>query len=101
MSNFKVNLPESVIDEIEHYFVYIAQDSIQNALNWYQDIEEKIYTLDEFPSRCPVAYEDRFHDFEVRNLIFGEYRIIFRIQDKTVQVLHVKHGRLKREPLQD
>ncbi len=98
MPKFKVNIPNSVIDEIEYYVARIADDSVDNAIEWYQAIEQKIYTLDEFPARCPIADENQFYDIEIRHLIFGDYRIIFRIEDMTVQILHVKHGSQDRKP---
>ncbi len=100
MPVYEVNLPEPVLDEIEHYFHEIAKDSLDNALNWYAEIRAKIETLDQFPERCPYADENRFHEYEIRNLIFGMYRILFRIKGHTVQILHVKHGRMERRPLE-
>ncbi|MCK5591930.1 MAG: type II toxin-antitoxin system RelE/ParE family toxin [Candidatus Pacebacteria bacterium] len=87
------------MDEIEHYVDKIAKDSVNNALKWYEKIMREIDTLDKSPTRCPYADEMAFHDFEIRNLIFGIYRILFRIKGQTVQILHVKHGRMKRTPL--
>lgn len=99
MQVFKVNIPQSVTDEIEHYVDEIAKDSVNNALKWYGEIMDKIKTLDKSPARCPYADEMAFHDFEIRNLIFGNYRILFHIEGNTVQVLHVKHGKMKRIPI--
>ena len=100
MQIYEMCIPESVLEGIEYYFHEIAKDSLENALDWYAEIKAKIETLDQFPERCPYAYENRFHDYEIRNLIFGAYRILFRIQGPTVQILHVKHGRIKRQPLE-
>ena len=62
-------------------------------------MRDKIAALNHSPSRCPYADEDRFHDYEIRNLIIGQYRVLFHIEKKTVQILHVKHGRMERIPL--
>lgn len=99
MQIFKVNVPPEVLSEIEHYVDAIAQDSVQSAVEWYLDIKQAIETLDQFPARCPYADENIFHDYEIRNLIFGNYRILFRIEEEIVQILHVKHGKMKRRPL--
>ena len=99
MRVFKVHIPPTVEDEIGHYVHEIAKGSINNALKWYGKIREKIATLDKSPARCPYANEMAFHDYEIRNLVFGNYRILFHIEGHTVQVLHVKHGRMKRKPL--
>jgi plasmid stabilization system protein ParE len=99
MRVFKVHISPTVEDEIEHYVHEIAKDSINNALKWYGDIMDKISTLNKSPARCPYADEMAFHDYQIRNLIFGNYRILFYIKGQTVQVLHVKHGKMKRRPL--
>ena len=100
MPVFKVHISPTVEDEIEHYVHEIAKDSINNALKWYGGILAKISTLNKSPARCPYANEMAFHDYEIRNLIFGNYRILFHIKGQTVQVLHVKHGKMKRRPLE-
>jgi len=97
---FKVHISPTVEHEIEHYVHEIAKDPINNALKWYGDIMDKISMLNKSPARCPFADEMAFHDYEIRNLIFGNYRILFHIKVQTVQVLHVKHGKMKRRPLQ-
>ena len=61
---------------------------------------DEIHSLEKFPSRCPYADEMIYHDFKIRNLIFGNYRVLFRIEKKTVQILHVKHGKMERNPLE-
>jgi len=85
MQVFKVNVINEVLEEIE----------IEIEI----EIEEKIYSLDQSPTRCPYADEMVFHDYEIRNLIFGEYRILFHIDSLEVQVLHVKHGKMQRIPI--
>ena len=100
MPIFKVDIPPNVENEIEHYVDVIAQDDVTAALNWYRGIEAQIYKLDQNPKRCPIAFESRFQEYEIRNLLFGNYRVLFRIENKTVQILHVKHGRMERKPLE-
>ena len=99
MRVFKVHISPTVEAEIEHYVHEIAKDSITHALKWYGDIMDNISRLEKSPARCPYADEMIFHDYEIRNLIFGNYRILFHIKGQTVQVLHVKHGKMQRRPL--
>ena len=97
MPIYKVRIPPSVITELEDNFDYIAKDSITNAVRWYRNIQEKILSLQENPRRCPIAIESRYRSYEIRHLIVGQYRVLFRIRDDTVEVLHVRHGNRKRE----
>ncbi|MCP5127663.1 MAG: type II toxin-antitoxin system RelE/ParE family toxin [Gammaproteobacteria bacterium] len=96
--SYRVDITSEAGEEIEAIYLYIAEDSPDNAAHWYFAIHDKIQTLKDSPNRCPLAYENRFYDYEVRNLIFGSYRVLFRVQEKTVQILHVKHGARERTP---
>ena len=100
MKTFEINIPPNVENEIESYVDHIAKDSIKEALKWYEKLKDKIYSLDQNPMRCPYADENEFHDYEIKHLIFGNYRILFRIENTTVQILHIKHGRMNRVPLE-
>ena len=97
MPSYKVRIPPSVITELEDNFDFIAKDSITNAVRWYRDIQEKILSLQENPKRCPIAIESRYRSYEIRHLIVGQYRVLFRILGDTVEVLHVRHASRKRE----
>ncbi|GJL63307.1 MAG: hypothetical protein NPIRA04_19610 [Nitrospirales bacterium] len=100
MRVINVHISPTVEAEIEHYVHEISKDSINHALKWYGEIMDKISTLNKSPARCPYADEMAFHDYEIRNLLFGNYRILFHIEGRTVQVLHIKHGKMKRRPLE-
>ena len=98
MIRYKINIAPEAAKEIEDIYLYIADDSPNNAAKWYFAIHDKIQALTDFPESCPVAYEDRFYDFQIRNLIFGNYRVIYRIQKDIIQILHVKHTAQQRNP---
>jgi plasmid stabilization system protein ParE len=95
---YKINIAPEAAKEIEDIYLYIADDSPNNAAKWYFAIHDKIHALKDFPDSCPIAYEDRFYDFQIRNLIFGNYRVIYRIQEDIIQILHVKHTAQQRNP---
>jgi plasmid stabilization system protein ParE len=44
------------------------------------------------PTRCEIIPEAEDVGIEYRHLIFGQYRTIFRIVEKSVIVLRVIHG---------
>ena len=68
-------LPEAEQD-IEDAYLYISEDSPQNAMNWYRNICTKIQSLSSFPLRCPLAPENDFFQEEIRHLIINYYRIL-------------------------
>jgi plasmid stabilization system protein ParE len=75
----------------------LFQHAGDTGKKWFEALQEAISSLAEFPARCPLAPEDAALPFEVRHLFYGHaphvYRILFTIQDETVYVLHVRHGR--------
>ncbi len=78
--------------DITEAYLWIARDSSENAIRWVEAVEAAIESLDTFPERCAVAPESEEFDREIRQLLHGNYRILFTIHDETVHVLHVRHG---------
>ena len=95
-TQYKIDIAPEVAEEIENIYLYISMDSPQNALQWYFDIYDRVQSLKDLPTRCPMAFESRYYDFEIRHLIFKKYRILFRIQNKTIQIIHIRHTAQKR-----
>jgi plasmid stabilization system protein ParE len=79
----------------------ISQHAGDAGTRWFVALQEAIASLAEFPKRWPLAPESAVFPFEVRQLLYGHaphvYRILFTIENKTVYVLHIRHGR--RQPL--
>ena len=55
-----------------------------------------IATLQEKPQRCSLAIENEIFPEEVRQLLYGKsrnlYRVLFTVRDITVSVLYVRHS---------
>ena len=83
--------------EIDEAAVWIGQASPERAVVWYFDLERALESLRNFPARCPLAPESRTFKSEIRHLISGTYRILFRIEDETVRILYFRHT--ARKPL--
>jgi plasmid stabilization system protein ParE len=96
MKKYSVALSDSAIFEIEAITDYIALDSIPNAINWHDNIKDKIRSLDSMPERCPIADESPSFSFDLHCLLVDGYRVLYRINGATVQVLHVKHPNMNR-----
>lgn len=96
MKKYKVEILDEALNEIEEIVDYIALDSTLNALNWYGNIKEKIYSLDLMPERCPIADENPAFSFEVHCLLVEGYRTLYRIKASKVEILHIKHPRMNR-----
>ncbi|HEX6746447.1 MAG TPA: type II toxin-antitoxin system RelE/ParE family toxin [Longimicrobium sp.] len=83
--------------DIEQAYRFRARQNRAAADRWLDEILVGIESLEEMPSRCPVAPESAYVDREVRHLIHREHRIIFLVQERHVRVLTVRHA--ARKPL--
>jgi plasmid stabilization system protein ParE len=78
--------------ELDEAFAWIARRSPHRARVWQVGALRAIRSLAEFPRRCPLAPEGDAADSEVRQLVYGDYRILFTIQGNVVRILRVRHG---------
>jgi plasmid stabilization system protein ParE len=66
------------------------------AARWREGLLDAAGTLETLPERCPLAPEARTFRRRIRQLVYGKrhgaYRILFEIRDRTVFVLHIRHG---------
>jgi plasmid stabilization system protein ParE len=81
---------------IEKAYCWYQEQSSEFADRWFRELMNKIATLQEKPQRCAFAIEHEIFPEEVRQLLFGKsrniYRILFVIRDATVYVLYVRHS---------
>lgn len=90
--HFSVIIQPTAEDDLENAYLYIAQESPKNALNWFSQMQSEIRSLETLPFRCPLAPENNVFDQEIRQLIVGKYRVLFTVQSPYVHILHVRHG---------
>lgn len=88
----KVALTARAARDAEEAYEYIAREAPNTALAWYERLLDEIRTLESFPRRCPLAREATALRRPVRQLLFGNYRILFIIQSNSVNILHIRHA---------
>jgi plasmid stabilization system protein ParE len=71
---------------------WIARHSSGRAEAWLRGAFEAIDSLSVFPRRCPLAPEDSAFEEEIRQLLYGDFRILFTLNADTVRILHIRHG---------
>jgi plasmid stabilization system protein ParE len=75
----------------------IAEHAGETGLRWFLALNDAMQSLAALPKRCPLAPESSHFPFEVRQLLYGRkphvYRILFTVEDETVSILHIRHGR--------
>ncbi len=93
---YSVEVTTRAKNELDEAIRYIARYSSDKAMLLSYEADIAIESLAEFPARCPIAPECRQDERDIRQLLVGQYRILFEIEDETVTVLQVRHQ--KRQP---
>jgi len=96
LKNFLVEIKPTAEQDLAQRYEQIAEESPQNALNWYLRMITAIEKLDLLAERCPLAPEDRDLNLGIRHLVIGDYRALYIINDEVVEILHVRHSRMSR-----
>ena len=79
------------IDRASEIAEYIAQDNPDAAESWINTVFEKVEHLKEFPESGRIVPET--DNMTIRELLYGNYRIIYRVEEKKLSVLTVRHGK--------
>ena len=70
---------------------YIAKESPQASIAWLESIFEAVERLEDFPESG--RYLPEVDRKDLREVLSGDYRIVYRILGDEVQILTVRHGR--------
>ena len=81
---------KSSIDDLHSIHAYIARDSLQYAGFEVERIRRAVERLRQFPLLGAVVPEWRQPD--VREVLSGNYRVIYMVGDDRVDVLNVIHA---------
>jgi plasmid stabilization system protein ParE len=76
---------------------YIFKQPPHAANDWLDRAERAVASLEHHPERCPLAPESLSLGKPIRQLLFGvgnrgKYRLLFVVLDRSVYVVHVRHG---------
>jgi plasmid stabilization system protein ParE len=96
---YAVEVTARATSDIDEIYGWLHARAPEAADRWYDRIHRAMKSLAEMPERCRMALESRQLGVNLRHLIAGKYRIIFRIDSHRVVVVHVRHGR--RRPLSE
>ena len=79
------------IDRVSEIAKYIAQDKPSAAEKWINTVFLKVEQLKSSPEIGRVVPEIKNDQF--RELIYGNYRIIYRIEKTQISILTIRHGK--------
>ena len=86
----QITWTDGAIDDLNQVYQYIAYDSPQQAQSFVNQIYTKVQTLKKFPRIGRIAPE--IHNEFVREIIYHDYRIVYRLPDGTLEIITVMHG---------
>ena len=79
------------LERLTEIAAYIAQDDAKAAENWVEKVFSTVDGLRRYPEIGRVVPELGLNEF--REIIFGNYRIIYRREAEIVSVLTVRHSK--------
>jgi toxin ParE1/3/4 len=79
------------IDRASEISDYIAQDKPTAAETWINTVFSRVEQLKSSPEIGRIVPEIRNNQF--RELIYGNYRIIYRIEPEKISILTIRHGK--------
>ena len=98
---YRVIIQPSAWGEIREAYRWLYERSPTAANRWRNGLLRAVLLLETQPTRCPLAPENDSFGEEIRQLLYGRrrgvYRILFTIEDDIVSVLYVRHS--ARRPL--
>ena len=76
-------------EQVDEAVAYVAAGDPAAALTWLEELLERVAALRRFPDAGRVVPE--LGRDEVRELIVGAYRVIYRRSDDLVEVAAIRH----------
>lgn len=98
---YRIEISSVAEAEADNAFLQLSQvTSPTRARQWYSGLLQAIESLSKMPKRCPLARENEYFSQEIRQLLYGKgrnlYRILFTILEgqevSTVRILHIRYG---------
>ena len=77
---------------------WIIERAPSRGLEWFGELVDSLYSLEQLPYRCPLAREAAQARREIECLLFGSrkhaYRILYEVNEasQTVRVLQIRRG---------
>ena len=88
-----MNWSPLAINRLSEAAKYIALDNPVAAERWVNKVFDQVEKLSEFPERGRMVPE--VGDKTFREIISGNYRIIYRLKDREISILTLRHVKQK------
>jgi plasmid stabilization system protein ParE len=92
---FQVEILPIAEKQIEQAYSWYIERNSEFADRWFRGLMNSVATLQEKPLRCPLAIENDIFSEDVRQLLYGKskniYRVLFAIRYTKVHILYIRH----------
>lgn len=88
----KIEISFYAQNDLDHIVSYISADSPSNASRWLTRLHKKINAIAFQPESYAFAPENHYSDINIRQMLFGRYRILFTCKNNTVYILTLRHS---------
>jgi len=82
---YRVDISLPALTDAEEAYLWVKYHAPESAGQWYEGLMQAVFSLENFPTRCPISAESEFLGVEIRQFIYGKhgntYRILFSIGD--------------------
>jgi toxin ParE1/3/4 len=86
----KISWSPLAVERAAEIVDYIALDKPSAAENWINTVFSKVKALEFAPEIGRIVPE--IGNCQFRELIYGNYRIIYRLEQKRISILTIRHG---------
>ena len=87
----KIKWSPLAIERVTEIAFLIAEDKPSASEKWVDSIFSSVEKLTTFPQSGRIVPE--FSKEEIREIIHGNYRIIYQLRSSIVEILTVRHGK--------
>jgi addiction module RelE/StbE family toxin len=94
LEKYTVNITQNAENDLDEIISYISRNNPQTALKILKKLQDRIQTLDHFPYKggyVPELLQKNIKDY--RQLNESPWRIIYKVEDKIVNILTVIDSR--------
>lgn len=86
----KIILSKQAISDLDNIYSYISKDSVFYWKLFTSKLKNRILKLKDFPFSWKVFEE--IWDYDIREIIFENYRIIYEIKWNLIFILTISHS---------
>jgi len=88
---YRVDISVPALADAEDAYLWLKEHSPASAGNWYEGLLDAIFSLESFPTRCPVASESVEIGKEINQLLLSDKIPLNSIKsdifERTVRIL--------------